>query len=113
MGAGISERMKKGLGTRLAFLINGVISLLYRVVVWSCDQKNFAPQELEFFFCTFVVAPRTLKSGYFVLTSMAHGNFLPCAIETHIKMRHFEKLNKINHKNIHFQILFASSLDNY
>ena len=52
-----------------------------------------------------------LKSGYFVLTSMAHGNFLPCAIKTHIKMRHFEKLNKINHKNIHFQILFATFLD--
>ena len=54
-----------------------------------------------------------LKSGYFVLTSMVHGNFLPCAIETHIKIRHFEKLNKINHKKIHFQILFATSLDNY
>ena len=52
-----------------------------------------------------------LKSGYFVLTSMAHGNFLPCAIETHIKIRHFEQLNKINCKKIklYLQLLWTTS----
>ena len=37
---------------------------MHRAVAWSCDQKVFAPQELDNFFCTFVVAPRTTVKSF-------------------------------------------------